>query len=193
MCELGMLSLDLASKNDRDQAKQKRRKVEESPPDNLESEDGSSDSQEMPLGVSDRQAMAEVTPVPGASSNKSLSEDSSSEEEEDRALQGSEKRASLLDRAGEGDIAGDVEGEEEVEETLPVPFKSPPPPKGKGKNSFEAIDPTNVLPPLEAVILTFQNVMVCPNEECSSRTDGNKQTLEVEHEQCGFATELHIR
>ena len=105
-----------------------------------------------------------------------------------------ELRASLLDCAVEGGIAAAV-GEDSNKENV---FQSPPPPKCKGRHSFEAIDAVNVLMPIKSLVSMFEDVMICPMVDCTSKRLRNGEltvshTMKVEYEQYGFATEMYVK
>jgi hypothetical protein len=91
--------------------------------------------------------------------------------------------------------AGSCEVESENNENKP-PRKDLP--TGKGKHSFEAIDPVNVLLPIDALVSTITSSLVCPCVCCSSKVFDEEgvltieKTLEVEMQHYGFATEVFI-
>ena len=64
------------------------------------------------------------------------------------------EREALMDMPGGGDIAADLQ-QESNKENERIVFASPPPPSNKGRLSFEAIDPVNILLPFDLVKATF--------------------------------------
>ena len=121
----------------------------------------------------------------------------------ERATNDNELRAALLDAGGDiaaGPAPAAEETKEEEEDTnVPEKFHGPPPPKRDGgRCCFEAQVPTNALVSLQSLKGVVEETMVCPVADCASKEiKDNKLTihksLEVEHCQHGFATEIKSR
>jgi hypothetical protein len=69
------------------------------------------------------------------------------------------------------------------------------PPVRKGRHSFEAVEPVNVIVPLNVLTATFQNLFICPTVGCESKKIVGdsiqiKKSLQLETTQYGLATEI---
>eukprot|EP00957_Ditylum_brightwellii_P184568 14057153-Ditylum_brightwellii.AAC.1 len=90
-----------------------------------------------------------------------------------------------------GDPAAENEGEKENIPPEKAPFMSPPLVKGNGKESFKAIDPVNILVPLDGLKHFIEKQTVCPSLDC--KPEGCQYTMEMDIQQYGLATEIHIK
>ena len=115
-------------------------------------------------------------------------------------------RSSMLDQAGSGDIAAELEysrSDEDDEDSAASSdgfspknkqYQTPNSEECNGKHSFEAVPSVNVLLPVDVLTATFENIFACPVADCHSKSsDETRHSLLVETSQYGFATEVFIK
>lgn len=149
-------------------------------------------------GTRQQQSLQQLAmPVPGTVAEEAPPPPTMDEDEATENRKGYNLRARMLNELGGGDIAADLDcGGLENKENDELMILLPPA-RGNGKHSFTAINPVNVLLPLDVLVSTFEKLLICPNVDCASKKMANnsllvENTLKVEFEQYGFATELFI-